>query len=111
MTRLALGGKSNGLTTPLDCGFADWAPSKDELSSEFNAVTPSPADARPRNALRLAWRASWSSMVLVPRVDFVKIQYHSRHRCHGRQLCRALIICQRGLAFAQKVAGALRVGS
>src|SRR5690349_8678614 len=104
MTRLALGAKSSGFTAPFDPGFAACAArSSDGFKSEFNAVSPSPADVRPRNARRVALRVRCSIMASIPGIDFVEVQDHTCDRGHGCHHRRDLIISQRGLAFAQKI--------
>src|SRR5579859_223441 len=104
MTVFALGMKSSGFTTPFDCRLPDWAaPSSRGFSKEFNAASPMPADVWPRNVLRVAARARSSIMVLIPRIDFVKVQNHSRYCGHRRQKRRALIAGDGNFAYAQQI--------
>src|SRR5215471_16233144 len=107
MTRLALGAKSSGFTAPFDPWFAAWAArSSDGFNREFNAVSPSPAEARPRKALRVAVLTRCSIIALIPCVDFVQVQNRARNHRHCRQKRLAVVVYSRRLTFAQEIVGA-----
>src|SRR5215472_1333063 len=112
MTRLALGWKSRGLTTPFEVMLATCPSANNRgLISEFNATRPRPAAPRPRNVRRFTCCAKlWFFIKSVPGNNLVQVEHSAGDGGERGNMHGILCMFDRNFASSKELACRFRLG-